>query len=135
MKYKKYKTYNHAKTKLLYHLIFSTKYRKAFLEPLRNDLFNILKNIEKLYNTFCIEIMEINKDHIHFLLKIHPKESISNVVRYLKQHSTYWMWKMHYDYLRQFYRKEHKFWTRGYFVSTIGDYSEETLKQYIKNQS
>ena len=78
--------------------------------------------------------MEIDKDHIHFLLEIKPNESISNVVKYLKQFSTYYIWKNKFDYMSKFYWKYHYLWTRGYFISTIGECSEDKIKEYIKNQ-
>lgn len=131
---KKYKTLNHARVRLKYHLIFSTKYRQKLLEPIKEEIFNSLYFAEKQNGNFHIEIMNIDKDHIHFLLTIKPCESISNVVKSLKQHSTYYMWKNYYQYMRQYYWKQHHLWTRGYFICTIGECSEDTIKHYIKNQ-
>ena len=131
---KKYKTLNHTKMKIRYHLIFSTKYRKNILNPIRDDIFKTMKLAEEKNKKFKIEIMEIDKNHIHFLLEISPSETISNVIKYLKQFSTYYLWHTKFDYMSNFYWKKHKLWTRGYFISTIGDCSEETLNEYIKNQ-
>lgn len=131
---KKYKTYNHAKTKILYHIIFSTKYRRNLLEPIREKIFDTMKLAEKQNGKFNIETMEIDKNHIHYLIKIKPSETISNVIKCLKQFSTYYLWKTEHEYMSKFYRKKHYLWTRGYFVSTIGDCSEEILKKYIKKQ-
>lgn len=115
-------------------MIFSTKYRKNLLEPIRDKIFETMKLAEQNNKNFKIEIMEIDKDHIHFLLEIKPNESISNVVKYLKQFSTYYIWKNKFDYMSKFYWKYHYLWTRGYFISTIGECSEDKIKEYIKNQ-
>lgn len=134
MKKNKYKTFNHAKTKIRYHIIFSTKYRKKLLNGIKKQIFETMKKAEQNNKNFKIEIMEIDRDHIHFLIEIRPCESISNVIKYLKQYSTYYTWKNNYEYMRQFYYKQHHLWTRGYFVATIGECSDEKIREYIKNQ-
>ena len=131
---KKYKIYNHATTKIMYHLIFSTKYRRNLLNPIKNEVFNAMKLAEMQNNNFSIEIMEIDKCHMHFMLSIKPSETISNVVKCLKQVSTYYIWKNNHEYMSKFYYKQHHLWTRGYFVSTIGDCGYDKLYEYIKNQ-
>jgi putative transposase len=131
---KKYETFNHAKTKLRYHLIFSTKYRKNCLENIREDIFKYMLESEHKYGNYNIEIMEIDNNHIHFLLKIKPCENISNVVKYLKQYSTYNIWKNHHEYMTKFYWKKHYLWTRGYFITSIGECSEDKIRSYINNQ-
>ncbi len=130
----KYETFNHSKTKLRYHLIFSTKFRKKCLDLIKSSIFKycILAEISK--KTFFIETMEIDKDHIHFLLTIKPSESISNVVKILKQFSTYYVWKNNKNCISKFYWKKHYLWTRGYFICTVGECSEERIKKYINEQ-
>jgi putative transposase len=131
----KYERFNHAKTFLRYHLIFSTKYRRKVLNPIRDDLLAAMKEAESKNGNFHIEIDEVDQDHIHLLVRIKPSESIDRVVHALKQQSTYMMWKLHHDFLRIYYWSgQHHLWTRGYFASTIGDVSEKTIIQYIKNQ-
>lgn len=130
-----YERFNHAKTFLRYHLILSTKYRRKVLNYIRNDLIDSMKEAEHKNGKFHIEIAEVDKDHIHILVRIKPSESIDNVVHSLKQQSTYCMWKKYHDYLSMYYWSgKHNLWTRGYFASTIGDVSEKTLIHYIKNQ-
>ena len=62
----KYKTLNHEKFKIRYHIIFSTKYRRKCLNEIKMDLLNSMKRAESLQNKWKIEVMEIDKDHIHF---------------------------------------------------------------------
>lgn len=134
MKDKKYKTYGHAKTRLRYHIIFSTKYRQKCLNKIHNDVINAFKYVESKSN-FSILCYELDKDHIHFLIECKPRYSIEQVVNRLKQLSTMYLYKVQGTYLKNFYWKNKKIlWTRGYFCSTIGEVSEETLKKYIENQ-
>lgn len=83
---------------------------------------------------FIIEEMEIDKDHIHFMISSIPKLSPLQIVRVLKQQSTKEIWKLHKEYLSKHFWKEHTFWTDGYFCSSIGDVSSNTLRKYIENQ-
>ena len=77
--------------------------------------------------------MNIDKDHIHFLVSAYPEVPISSVIAIMKQTSTYDMYQNCFNYMTKFYRKKHKLWTSGYFVSTIGEVSEKTILQYIEN--
>lgn len=66
-----YETFNHAKTSLRYHLIFSTKYRRKCLNDIEDTVFNVFKYCESI-SDFKILTMELNKDHIHLLVNILP---------------------------------------------------------------
>lgn len=130
---KKYDTYNHAKAHIRYHLIFTTKFRRNCLEGVKDDLLEILKGIEKRSHFRLIHIA-IGADHIHLFVKSRPSISIEQIVRRLKQITTSEMWKKHEEYLRRFYWKRRKLWSNGYFCSTVGEMSEETVIKYISNQ-
>lgn len=130
---KKYDTYNHAKAHIRYHLIFTTKFRRSCLEGVKDDLLEILKGIEKRSH-FRLQYIAIGADHMHLFVKSRPSISIEQIVRRLKQTTTNEMWKKHEDYLMQFYWKRRKLWSNGYFCSTIGEMSEETVIKYINNQ-
>ena len=130
----KYRTFGHAKTRLRYHMIFSTKFRRKCLEKIHDDVILSFKYAESKSN-FKILVMELDKDHIHMLIEFKPKYSIEQVVSRLKQLTTNYLWKIQRDYLKKYYWKQHNIlWTHGYFCSTIGDVSESTLKTYIENQ-
>lgn len=130
---KKYDTYNHAKVHIRYHLIFTTKFRRNCLDGIKEDLLEILKGIEKRSHFRLIHIT-IGADHIHLFVKSRPSISIEQIVRRLKQITTSEIWKKHEEYLRQFYWKRRKLWSNGYFCSTVGEMSEETVIKYISNQ-
>ena len=131
----KYISKNRHKYILQYHIIFVCKYRKKlFINKKISD------NIKSLSRDICsqydinIKHMETDSDHIHYMVEIPPTISVSKVVKLIKSYTTYHIWQLNYDYLKKFFWKEKTFWTDGYFVSTIGNVSENTLKNYIENQ-
>lgn len=130
----KYKTYGHAKTRLRYHLIFSTKFRRKCLDQIHDVVIDAFRYVESKSN-FHILTIELDKDHVHMLIEFKPRYSIEQVVSRLKQMTTNFIWTREPHHLGKFYWKQHHIlWTRGYFCSTIGDVSEKTLKRYIENQ-
>jgi putative transposase len=134
MKEERYRTYNHAKTRLRYHIIFSTKYRRKCLTDIGEQVLLSFKHAESISH-FRILTMEIDEDHIHFLIEFPPAYSVEQTVRRMKMVSTRYLYDNCLDYLRQFYWKNKRvLWTHGYFCSTIGDMSKETVKHYIENQ-
>ena len=130
---KNYKSKNHSKFILTYHIIFVCKYRKKLLIKYGEDVKQIMYDISKKYD-FDIKEMEVDKDHIHIMISSAPKISPLQIVRMLKQQSTIQMWRRYASELKKQYWKENTFWTDGYFCSTIGEVSSETLKHYIQNQ-
>lgn len=78
--------------------------------------------------------MKVDKDHIHLMIESSPTLSPLQICRVLKQQSTFLLWKIHRKYLRKYFWKENTLWTDGYFVSTIGNVSEKTLRHYIETQ-
>ena len=83
---------------------------------------------------FAIQEMEVDKDHLHFLIDSTPGVSALQIVKKLKQESTIALWRYHAQILQRHFWEEKTFWTDGYFVSTIGQASEEMVRQYIKEQ-
>lgn len=128
-----YRTYGHAKTNLKYHVIFSTRYRRKCLTEIHDKVIDAFRYVENI-SDFQILKMELDKDHIHFLLEFKPSLSIESVVRRMKQISTNYIYRCCFTYLKQYYWKKNELWTHGYFVSTIGEVSQKTLEHYIENQ-
>ena len=128
-----YKSKNHSKFFLTYHIIFVCKYRKKILIKYGDDIKQIMFDISKNYD-FIIREMEVDKDHIHFMIESVPKISPLQIVNALKQQSTIRIWRIYNKELSKIFWKENTFWTDGYFCSTIGEVSSTTLKRYIENQ-
>lgn len=117
------------------HLIFVCKYRKKLLVRFDNQVKRILNDIAK-EKDFEIIKMEVDKDHIHLLVNYNPTQSILEVVRLLKQISTYRIWRQNNNhiYLTKQFWKEKTFWSDGYFACSIGNVSKEVIENYIQSQ-
>ena len=130
-----WKSKNRHKYLLQYHIIFVCKYRKKLLAL--KEISDYIKQISYKICTksnIIIKYMETDKDHIHYMIETEPTISISKVVNLIKSYTTYHIWKKHTEYLKNHFWKEHTFWTDGYFACSVGNVSEEMLKQYIENQ-
>ena len=78
----------------------------------------------------------VSKNHIHILVQYNPMQSILEIVRWIKQISTYRIWRKNdnYIYLTEHFWKEKTFWSDGYFACSIGNISKETIQKYIESQ-
>ena len=131
---KEYISKNHSKFLIKYHIILACKYRKQLLVgAVEYDMKKIMRHISEM-SDFDIEVMETDKDHLHMMVRSEPKLSPLQIVRRLKQMSISAVWKKYGDFLRHNFYKVQTFWTDGYFVSSIGNVSQETIKKYIENQ-
>ena len=131
---KEYISKDLSKFLIKYHIILVCKYRKQLLVgAVEYDMKKIMRHISEM-SDFDIEVMETDKNHLHMMVRSEPKLSPLQIVRRLKQMSTSAVWKKYRDFLRHNFYKEHTFWTDGYFVSSIGNVSQETIKKYIENQ-
>ena len=128
-----YHTSSHSKYSLKCHLIFCVKYRKKLLTYLGEDIKQILFDIS-LNSDFSIDVMEIDKDHIHILIDFKPTVSILAIVNRLKSFSTKKIWSLHNNYLKKSFWEEYTFWSDGYFACSTGDASTDTIRQYISEQ-
>ncbi|MEK4176382.1 IS200/IS605 family transposase [Aeribacillus sp. FSL K6-1305] len=117
----------------LCHLIFVCKYRKKLLLKVGDDIKTEIESISNRYGWQIIE-QEIDQDHIHILIRYSPKWSILEIVRLLKQLTTYRIWQKHNEYLSQHFWKERTFWSDGYFSCSIGNVSKEIIQKYIQEQ-
>lgn len=112
-----------------------TKYRKKLFKSDKraDDVKQFLYDVTKKYGYTIIQ-METDKDHVHILLEYSPKVSVSDIVKQLKQYSTYQMWNYHKEYLSKQYWKHKIFWSDGYFACSISQVSQEIIEKYIQNQ-
>lgn len=128
-----YESSAHAKTRLRYHVIFATKYRTKCLVGIEDEVIAAFSKAEEK-SEFKIIKMKCDKDHIHFLIKFRPALSIEQVIRRMKQLSTLYLWQQVPSHLRRFYWKKKIVWSGGYFISTVGNVSENMVLEYIENQ-
>lgn len=127
------KTNSLAHTKWLckYHIVFAPKYRRKIVyNKYREDLREILK---MLCDWKGVEILEghLMPDHIHMLVSIPPKISVSSFMGYLKGKSSLLMFDRHANLKYKYGNR--KFWAAGYYVLTVG-LNEQTIRKYIREQ-
>ena len=123
-----------SKSDLTIHLIFVTKYRKPCLtDEIMNFCIEQLRLECERIGSEVIAIRGDQQNHIHLMLKLKPRHSVSNVVQILKQTSRYRVWQR-YPTLRKWYWYKDWLWSDGYFCSTIGNASKETIERYINEQ-
>lgn len=129
----KYKSLNHCKYLVQYHLIWCPKFRFNVLkEDIEIFLKEILLSISHRYDFKIIE-MEVMPDHLHLFISTKPTVAPTDIVRTLKSISAIELFKEH-PKLKQFYEKCGFLWSKGYFISTIGNISADTVKKYIEEQ-
>ncbi len=122
----------HCKWECQYHIVFIPKYRK-------NKLYGVVRDdVREIIRTLCkykgVEIVAgaVCSDHVHLCVSIPPKLSVSDFVGYLKGKSALMIYDKHPEMESKWDRS---FWARGYYVTTIGNVNEETVKEYIRHQT
>jgi putative transposase len=117
--------------KCIYHIIWTTKYRRSVLtDEMQKYLKKLLLNYSNENEEFNILELEIMGDHVHCLIQIDPDFPISSTLNILKGSSSHDM-NEHFPELK---KKLPTLWTRSKFVASVGSVSLETVKKYIENQ-
>ena len=122
---------SHCKYECKYHIVFAPKFRRQIIYgKIKTEIGKILR---QLCENKGIEILEANacKDHIHMLVIIPPKYSISQIMGYLKGKSSLMIFDR-FANLKYKHGNRH-FWCKGYYVSTVGR-NEKKIAEYIQNQ-
>ena len=114
-----------------YHIVFAPKYRrKVIFGERRIEIGAILRRLCEFKNVRIIEA-EMCKDHVHMLLEIPPKMSVSGFMGYLKGKSTVLIYQQFTNLMLKYRQRE--FWCTGYYVDTVGKNTKK-IKEYIANQ-
>ena len=122
----------HSKWECQYHIVFVPKYRKKKLYGIvRDDMREIIRTLCK-YKKVEIIAGAVCADHVHLCVSIPPKLSVSDFVGYLKGKSALMIYDKHPEMESKWDRS---FWARGYYVTTIGNVNETTVKEYIRRQT
>ena len=122
---------SHSKQNCKYHIVFAPKYRrKVFYGEKRIAIGKILRQLCEWKGINILEA-EMCPDHVHMLLEIPPKYSISTVMGYLKGKSSTMIYEQ-FGELKYKY-KNREFWCKGYYVDTVGK-NEARIAEYIKTQ-
>ena len=97
----------------------------------KRDLVEIIKKLCEMKGIQLIE-GKVCVDHIHMYVVIPPKMSVSEVMSYLKGKSALMFYDRHPE-MRTKWGERH-LWARGYYVATVGNVNEETIRNYIREQ-
>ena len=123
---------SHTSYRCKYHIVMVPKYRRVVIyNKLRADIIEIIKILVNRKPDLKIIEGEACPDHIHLLIEILPKYSVSEIMGYLKSKSTLMIFDRHANMKYKFGNRH--FWAKGYFVDTVGK-NEKIIREYIQNQ-
>lgn len=123
---------SHTSYRCKYHIVIVPKYRRVVIyNKLRADIIEIIKILVNRKPDLKIIEGETCADHIHLLMEIPPKYSVSEIMGYLKSKSTLMIFDRHANMKYKFGNRH--FWAKGYFVDTVGK-NEKIIREYIQNQ-
>ena len=124
-------TLSHTTWNCKYHVVFAPKYRrKVFYGEKRQEIGAILRMLCKWKGVNILEA-EVCPDHVHMLIEIPPKYSVSQFMGYLKGKSSLMIYEK-WGNIKYKYRNR-EFWCRGYYVDTVGKNAKK-IKEYIAHQ-
>ena len=128
----KYKKLSHVIYKCDYHIVWVPKYRLRILKGAIKSL--VESDIRSLceWKSCEVQVLNIQEDHVHLLVSVPPKVSISKLMGILKGKIAIKLFKSYPKLKQKPYWGNH-FWARGYFVSTVG-LDEEMIRKYVKHQ-
>jgi putative transposase len=116
-----------------YHVCFVTKYRRDILNPgLQAYIRKLLPKITRQMPGVEIIKVGIEKDHVHLIMIIPPKYSVSAVIAKVKS-QTAGKLRQKFSWLGKVFWRENVVWTRGYFVSTVGT-DRQMIRKYVEWQ-
>jgi len=121
----------HTKWECKYHVVWIPKCRRKVLYgQIRRNLGELLRDLARQKESKILE-GHLQLDHVHVLISIPPKYSVSHVIGYIKGKSAIHIARSYLGQRKNFNGMH--FWARGYFVTTVGR-DEETVRAYIKQQ-
>ena len=130
----RYNRHNRRKYSLKVHMVSATDYRKRSLkDSIADDVKQKIFDIANIYG-YEIIAMETDKDHIHLLLSYDTTVRVCDIVKIVKQETTYYLWQKYSSFLSKEYWKKKIFWSDGYFTCSIGEVSSATIQKYIESQ-
>ena len=128
----KYRKASHVVYKCDYHIVWVPKYRFRILKGAIKEL--VEQDIRMLceWKGCVVEELNVQEDHVHLLVSVPPKVSISQLMGTLKGKVAIKLFKSYPQLKKKPYWGNH-FWARGYFVNTVG-LDEDMIKRYVKYQ-
>ena len=127
--------FSHAKVSLCFHLVLATKYRRACLFGLEDVLCDCVCRTLEDCGCSVLAVGVGHGDHLHVVFRVRRLGmDLGGVVARVKQQSTFELWRDYCDVLSRFYRgREHRLWSSGYFLASVGHDTVNVLR-YVRNQ-
>jgi putative transposase len=126
-----YESLKHTTWECKYHVVFIPKCRrKALYAQLRRDMGPVFRELAE-QKECKVEEGHLMPDHVHMLLSVPPKYSVSSVMGFIKGKSAIHLARVYAGRRRNFVGQH--FWARGYWVSTVGK-NEAAVRRYIQEQ-
>ena len=123
---------SHTTWNCTYHVVFIPKYRRKIMYgEVKVEVGEILRKLCEMKQITLIE-GKVCVDHVHMYMAVPPKLSISDAMAYLKGKSSLMIFDRHPEYRPKW--GDRHFWARGYYVTTVGNVNEATIREYIRNQ-
>lgn len=124
------------KTKLEYHIVLVSKYRKPVFDGIEDSVLVAVRNAARNGKFEILEMAVDLGNHLHLVVRADPTVSVAQLVRRLKQLTTLELWSTQENRLGKFYwGKKRKLWSGGYFAGTVGAVSREAVLDYVRRQS
>ena len=124
---------NHCVYEVQYHLVWGVKYRRKILkEYVKPEIIKSIRKLQNTYPTWYIHEINTDQDHIHILIEISPKYSVSEVVQKLKIQTSKDL-QSKFKFIDKIFGLHEGIWATGYYVSTVG-MDEDKIAQYIAHQ-
>ena len=121
----------HTRYNCTYHIVFIPKYRRKIMYgEIKKSVGEVLRKLCEMKGVTLIE-GSVCKDHVHMYVSIPPKLAVSEFMGYLKGKSALMLFDKFPQYRE---RGQRNFWARGYYVVTVGDVNEVTIREYILEQ-
>lgn len=133
---KRYTKHSRSVTRIRYHIILVSKYRRSLgsvigEEAVKSAIDHAISQCPGVKLLAC----GFDDNHVHLVIDSPPRWSPSQLVGRIKQLSTYKLWRTHGNKLKMIYRRKKKMlWSNGYFCETVGNVSESTVLECVKNQ-
>ena len=134
----KYRSISHAKFRIHYHLVFSTKFRADALVEIEDELRKMVLAIGN--SRYSVVECGVDKNHMHVIVRAKPTITVGQIAADVKKKSTLWAWENHRGIMDKYFWKKRRatdrrvLWTHGYFCESVGNVSCERVLDYVKNQ-
>lgn len=130
----RYHHHNRRKYSLKVPIVLVTKYRKQLLkgtiaDDVKQKIFDMCNS-----NGWNMIAMETDKDPIHFLISYDATDRVCDIVKIMKQQTSYYLCQKYSGFLSKQYWRKKIFWSDGYFACRIGEVSSSTIQKYMESQ-